>query len=248
MTRALIGAGLLLSLAACTKTTGPDGDDTSATDDTSSSATDEICDDGADNDGDGDADCDDSDCSDVCDEVCDDGVDNDADGDVDCDDSECVDFAPCTWPERLGHELDVLMDGREVTCEIGWFEEDVQVPDCRTHYKTQLDELTGDTACADCDRTFTGTFNYTVDSCTEQFEGDPPPTTGDFGLKFVSDSTWELWGRNDSGVWEKGVDLNFDGEWYVFTSTDPLNFDSGECDNDPLYVGDLTTTLMFKPI
>jgi YVTN family beta-propeller protein len=53
----------------------------------------EICDDGVDNDGDGDVDCADSDCAGdpACPEpeICDDGVDNDGDGDVDCDDSDC---------------------------------------------------------------------------------------------------------------------------------------------------------------
>jgi hypothetical protein len=66
------------------------------------------CDDGIDNDGDGDTDCDDSECADkpFCsvgpgdDEIdlpvekgaaaCNDGIDNDGDGDTDCDDSHCA--------------------------------------------------------------------------------------------------------------------------------------------------------------
>jgi hypothetical protein len=51
---------------------------------------DEICTDTLDNDCDGDADCEDSDCFDVGDEVCDDMVDNDCDALVDCDDPECL--------------------------------------------------------------------------------------------------------------------------------------------------------------
>ncbi len=62
----------------------------------------EICDDGLDNDGDGDTDCDDRDCrkDSACDggstdetegkgQTCSDGVDNDGDGQVDCADSDC---------------------------------------------------------------------------------------------------------------------------------------------------------------
>jgi hypothetical protein len=58
----------------------------------------EICDDGSDNDGDGDIDCSDSDCvgDTVCEEDCEDGVDNDADGLVDCYDLDsCSDKDYC---------------------------------------------------------------------------------------------------------------------------------------------------------
>ena len=61
----------------------------------------EVCDDGADNDGDGAVDCDDSDCAGTAacpvdmPEVCDDGADNDGDGAVDCDDSDCEGNAAC---------------------------------------------------------------------------------------------------------------------------------------------------------
>ncbi len=52
-----------------------------------------ICDDGIDNDGDGDIDCDDRDCrrDPACSEEgnCTDGIDNDGDGDIDCDDRDC---------------------------------------------------------------------------------------------------------------------------------------------------------------
>jgi hypothetical protein len=65
----------------------------------------EICDDGIDNDGDGDVDCADADCSgdpacsggcDPSPEICDDGVDNDCDGKVDCADrKDCKNFPGC---------------------------------------------------------------------------------------------------------------------------------------------------------
>ena len=54
------------------------------------------CDDGQDNDVDGDADCADSDCACVV-ENCVDSVDNDADGKIDCDDSDCK-FATVCLP------------------------------------------------------------------------------------------------------------------------------------------------------
>lgn len=63
----------------------------------------EICDDYADNDGDGDHDCSDSDCSDLCRSqegysapTCQDGIDNDEDGLIDCAEPQCL-AHPGAW-------------------------------------------------------------------------------------------------------------------------------------------------------
>lgn len=65
----------------------------------------EICDNGSDDDGDGDTDCADSDCAadPACapvpePEVCDDGTDNDLDGDPDCADADCSADPACAPP------------------------------------------------------------------------------------------------------------------------------------------------------
>ena len=54
----------------------------------------EDCDNGADDDGDGDVDCEDSDCP-ACPEICDNGIDDDRDSDIDCDDDDCAETAAC---------------------------------------------------------------------------------------------------------------------------------------------------------
>ena len=54
----------------------------------------EICGNNADDDGDGDVDCEDSDCP-ACPEICDNGADDDGDGDADCDDSDCSEAESC---------------------------------------------------------------------------------------------------------------------------------------------------------
>jgi len=64
---------------------------------------DEICNNGTDDDGDGDSDCSDSDCTadPTCTggaEDCDNGTDDDGDTDVDCDDSDCAADPACTSP------------------------------------------------------------------------------------------------------------------------------------------------------
>ena len=54
----------------------------------------EDCDNGADDDGDGDVDCEDSDCP-ACPEICDNGIDDDRDRDIDCDDEDCSGVESC---------------------------------------------------------------------------------------------------------------------------------------------------------
>jgi len=54
----------------------------------------EDCDNGVDDDGDGDVDCEDSDCP-ACPEICDNAIDDDRDGDIDCDDEDCSGVEPC---------------------------------------------------------------------------------------------------------------------------------------------------------
>ncbi len=66
----------------------------------------EICDDGVDNDGDGQIDCRDVDCAGdpaciVPAEVCDDGIDNDGDGDIDCADLDCDAEPVCFVPDEV---------------------------------------------------------------------------------------------------------------------------------------------------
>ena len=60
----------------------------------------EVCDNGKDDDGDGKADCQDTDCKEqkVCDEVCDDNKDNDFDDKIDCADPDCSADAVCQPP------------------------------------------------------------------------------------------------------------------------------------------------------
>lgn len=178
---------------------------------------------------------------------CEDGEDDDGDGDVDCEDEDCQErHAPCAWPDRLSHELLAEFAGRTVTCETWLGDFDQDVADCVTQYRATLVEETDD-PCPACDRSFSGTLEYVADTCTEQFGDEAPPTFGAFGLVFRSDDVWELWGRTGPGQWERGVDLTRAGGWFAYRGTEPVSFDTGGCDNDPLHVGDLTSSLRFQP-
>ena len=72
------------------------------------------CTDGADNDFDGDYDCNDSDCAgspDCLESDCGDGADNDQDGDFDCDDSDCADTPECATEDDCTDGSDNDADG-----------------------------------------------------------------------------------------------------------------------------------------
>lgn len=77
----------------------------------------EICDNGQDDDGDGQTDCDDTDCP-VCAENCVDGIENDGDGLIDCEDPDCP-----ACPEDCGNGIDDN-DDQLVDCQ------DPQCPAC----------------------------------------------------------------------------------------------------------------------
>jgi len=74
----------------------------------------ELCDNGADDDGDGLVDCADPECAGTAGclvELCDNGADDDGDGLVDCADPDCATAAPCLPPEQCGNGLDDDGDG-----------------------------------------------------------------------------------------------------------------------------------------
>jgi hypothetical protein len=120
---------------------------------------DEICDDSIDNDGDGEIDCWDRDCSgdDACLEICDDDDDNDLDGQADCDDSDCFGRPPC--------------DGAETNCADGADNDGDGAADC------------ADSDCYDpwiCDP-FLGYW--------EGFERGNPPDVQGFAITFTPDAS-----------------------------------------------------------
>jgi hypothetical protein len=86
-----------------------------------------VCDDGIDNDSDGDTDCDDSDCVGkpgcvVVREDCTNGVDDDGDGKVDCCDSECAGTVACRedCSNDEDDDCDGLVDGDDPDCQRGF--------------------------------------------------------------------------------------------------------------------------------
>ena len=163
-------AMLAIGLTGC-----PGGGDGNASNNGTNNGAAEICDDGVDNDGNGDTDCDDAacatdaacdepecttddDCEDaeVCDngscapdgpdaEVCDDGVDNDGDGDADCEDSDCDGDPACEEPDCTND--DDCEDGE--VCDGGECVDGPPEPEVCDDGVDNDDD--GDTDCADDD-------------------------------------------------------------------------------------------------
>ncbi len=116
------------------------------------------CDDGLDNDGDGQIDCADSDCltAEVCDasEIdCGDEFDNDGDGDIDCDDSDCAGDAACV----------------ETACDDGLDNDGDGQTDCADS------DCLGTAACgeSDCDDGSDNDNDGDIDCDDSDCEGDP---------------------------------------------------------------------------
>ena len=83
--------------------------------------TDENCINGTDDDGDGKADCEDSDCatSPACKEDCDDQKDNDGDGLVDCDDDDCAAAAACDPSPESCNTMYLCLIEKGCDCTLG---------------------------------------------------------------------------------------------------------------------------------
>ena len=110
--------GMLLVASSCgTTESSEDQVEVRETNDPTAEQSGEVCDNDADDDGDGVADCADDDCSrhlacvEIPDEDCSNLVDDDQDGDSDCDDSDCETSAACREPEVEDCSNDVDDDG-----------------------------------------------------------------------------------------------------------------------------------------
>ena len=151
------------------------------------------CTDGADNDFDGDYDCNDSDCAgspDCLESDCDDGADNDQDGDFDCDDSDCADAPECATEDDCTDGADNDADGLF----------DCDDPDCAEDAAC-VDDFEGDEAgeCTDgLDNDSDGLVDCDDPDCANSPDCEVDPTN------FEGD---------EPGECSDGVDNDQDGEY-----------------------------------
>jgi len=139
------------------------------------------CQDGIDNDGDNDVDCDDADCAGVIqctpESPCDDGTDNDLDGHIDCDDADCDGVGICEY-------------GTETTCDDG-----------------EDNDADGKADCADTDCSAVTACVPETD-CHDGVDNDDDGTTDCQDVGCSSDPTCEIAGET---LCADGVDNDSDG-------------------------------------
>jgi hypothetical protein len=191
----LLPVVLALTLAAC----GNDDDDQGPGDDDDASHGDDD-DTGA---GDDDAGADpETDCFD--------GEDNDHDGQIDCADSDCAAEFECTWPGQMQHQA-----------RFQFISESVLLDDCETRFESLLVKTTQGDVCAQCDRSYGGQYQYSVNTCADLLEagGVDLPDQGMYGVVFVSDYEREIFTRNTEGQWEAvGIAAKDDGVGHYILS------------------------------
>ena len=200
----------------------------------------EDCTDGVDNDGDGDADCADSDCASEasCIETdCDDATDNDGDGATDCDDSDCTAEVFCSWPRSLDLDLETAYSPSSLAELAGYNA-------CAASITSPLARDRA-TDCTDCDRVFCGDYTYVADTCPND-PHNPKPTDGCFGFVFQTDpnadqpigGTWNLWLKQE-GAWSQVGTVVGDGSG-AYTNVTVQNIQVDNVDG-----GDVTITTTF---
>ena len=207
---------------------------------------------GDDDDGADDDDADDDDAGDDDDTVpdnettCDDSLDEDEDGLTDCEDPDCADVAPCTWPDSVDHAGTFAFEGYEIECDYMGIPIPYEVDDCSTAYTSALSQDLTVTPCDVCDRTFEGPFVYSVDTCADLI-GSTSPDSGAFGLVFLSETQWEVYGINgDSGAWESVGIAEDDGTGtFVYQIQGVITDDPPDCNNGDQDLGNLVVTLTF---
>lgn len=184
----------------------------------------EICDDGQDNDLDGDIDCEDSNCRDVaaCLEntalKCADGDDNDLDGDVDCEEADCLEFAYCqerdeaSCADRKDNDNDGLVDCREQECKgFAHCQEATEVA-CQDRLDNDEDGLTdcNDESCAAFFACFSTTPLQPTQGCDEPLRPGLDLHDAFDGAEVDSD-LWQVFhsaGPDRPSLYEQMLDVN----------------------------------------
>ena len=92
--------------------------------------------------------------------------------------------------------------------------------------------------CDGCDRVFTGPFTFLEDDCPDTL---PRPEDGGYGIAFVSDTQWEVYGRVET-VWTSLGTAVDDGSG-TFKIVDDQTIEAYGVE-----VGTLTTFFSFTPL
>ncbi|MCK6506835.1 hypothetical protein L6R53_26265 [Myxococcota bacterium] len=177
---------------------------------------------------------------------CEDGRDEDQDGAADCEDSDCASHWRCALPEQMDFRSDVFFDGYTIECEAWGIEVDVDIEDCVADAVSALRLVTTGRLCESCERTYEGTLTYNQDTCSALLE-TVPPTRAEYGFNFLDANTRELWSPDEMGTWQM-VDrlVSTDGVTWTLAGTEEIWADPEDCDNGNQNLGLLSVTLTWR--
>lgn len=183
-----------------------------------------------------------------------DGPDPDGDSDtdlpagcevLDCADPACAEAFECTWPTSLEHESDFTFTGATIQCPVGPVTLPVDVPDCAIALSAALTERLSGDLCPACDRTFEGPITYSQDTCSEVL-GQTPPSSGAWGLVFVSPDERELWLPDGAGGWALSSTLTRQADGaYTSSASESITQVPPSCGSAAQHVGDVVVTARF---
>lgn len=180
---------------------------------------------------------------------CEDGADNDSDGLADCEDDDCAEDFVCNYPDSISHRTNITFDGYEIECDLGWLgTHDKQINDCATRFSIPLAVAEKGPLCTDCDLTFFGPITYDYDDCDDLTGDSTRPTEAWFGFKFIDESTREMWSQDEKGTWGKAVTMTKAGGVWEFSESGEVVEDIDDCENSPLTLGNLTVTMTFEDL
>lgn len=174
---------------------------------------------------------------------CEDGTDDDGDGLADCEDSDCAENWTCNLPDNLDFSSKVFFDGNTIECEVWGVEVDVDIEDCRADSTASLRLVETGPTCPTCDRTYSGPLTYTTETCSALI-GVAAPTRVDYGFVFLDPRTRELWSPDEAGTWTL-VDtmISTDGITFALSGAEPIMDDPDDCDNGMQNLGTLSVDL-----
>lgn len=176
---------------------------------------------------------------------CEDGADNDADGLADCLDSDCVANWNCNLPRSIDFSSQVFFDGNTIECEVWGIDVDVDIEDCQANATTSLVRMKAGPTCPTCDHSFSGDFAYTVETCSALI-GVPAPTRVDYGFVFLDPLTRELWAPDTIGTWQYIDTLSStDGRTFALRGSESILDDPDDCDNGTQNLGTLLVDLQW---
>lgn len=175
--------------------------------------TDEICDNGLDDDLDGAIDCDDSDCGRECREDCDSGLDEDGDGLVDCADPDCAEFCPEDCFNGEDDDFDRLVDCDDPDCSSRCLENCFNGEDDDADgWIDCIDPECADACPEDCFNGEDDDYDGLIDCLDPECEGvcvEDCHSEGDEDL----DGAADCFDADCAGVCPEDCDNGFDDDW-----------------------------------